>query len=53
MELQRFGYIRTFAKYVWAILSPRGRVDYPDHIRHPGPAAPSSSHERGARPSER
>ena len=34
MELQRFGYTRTFARYVWAVLSFRGRVDYPDHVRH-------------------
>ena len=34
MELQQFGYTRTFARYVWAILSFRGRVDYPDHVRH-------------------
>lgn len=34
MDLQRFGYWRTFAKYAWAILSHRGRVGYPDHIRH-------------------
>jgi glycosyltransferase involved in cell wall biosynthesis len=34
MELQRCGYVRTFAKYVWAILCFRGRVCYPDHIRH-------------------
>ena len=34
MELQHFGYTRTFARYVWAILSFRGRVNYPDHVRH-------------------
>ena len=34
MELQRFGYTRTFAKYTWAILSYRGRVHYGDGIRH-------------------
>ncbi|SIO65118.1 Glycosyltransferase involved in cell wall bisynthesis [Singulisphaera sp. GP187] len=34
MELQHFGYTRTFARYVWAVLSFRGRLDYPDHIRH-------------------
>jgi glycosyltransferase involved in cell wall biosynthesis len=34
MELQHFGYTRTFARYVWAVLSFRGRVGYPDHIRH-------------------
>ena len=42
MELQRFGYCQTFARYVWAILSMRGRVGYPDHIRHP-PAPEASS----------
>lgn len=41
MELQRFGYARTFARYLWAILCFRGRVDYPDHVRHaPLDAAP-------------
>ncbi|AMV36344.1 glycosyltransferase [Planctomyces sp. SH-PL62] len=35
MELQRYGYLRTFAKYVWAILSFQGRVHYHDRIRHP------------------
>ena len=39
MELQRFGYTRTFARYVWAVLSFRGRVGYPDHIRHAPRAA--------------
>ena len=39
MELQRFGYTRTFARYVWAVLSVRGRVDYPDHVRHAPRAA--------------
>jgi glycosyltransferase involved in cell wall biosynthesis len=34
MELQHFGYTRTFARYVWAVLSFRGRVNYPDHVRH-------------------
>jgi glycosyltransferase involved in cell wall biosynthesis len=34
MELQHFGYTRTFARYVWAVLSFRGRVKYPDHVRH-------------------
>jgi glycosyltransferase involved in cell wall biosynthesis len=34
MEFQHFGYTRTFARYVWAVLSFSGRVGYPDHIRH-------------------
>ena len=34
MELQGYGYLRTFAKYIWAILSYRGRVYYHDRIRH-------------------
>lgn len=38
MELQRFGYARTFARYVWAVLSVRGRVGHPDHARHAAPA---------------
>jgi glycosyltransferase involved in cell wall biosynthesis len=33
MERQRFGYVRTFLKYVWAILHHAGRVGYSDHIR--------------------
>ncbi len=41
MELQPFGYTRTFARYVWAVLSFRGRVNYPDHIRHGLPDSPS------------
>jgi glycosyltransferase involved in cell wall biosynthesis/SAM-dependent methyltransferase len=40
MELQRFGYLRTFAKYVWAILSYRGRVHYDDGVRHASIPAP-------------
>ena len=43
MKLRRWGYTRTFARYVWAILSPRGRVGYPDHIRHAPPARPEPS----------
>jgi len=43
MELQRFGYTRTLAKYAWAILSYRGRVRYPDDIRHP--PEPGSRHD--------
>ncbi len=34
MELQRFGYIRTFLKYVWAILHQSGRLHFTDSIRH-------------------
>ena len=34
MELRRFGYLRTFCKYVWAILVPAGRRVYSDHVRH-------------------
>jgi glycosyltransferase involved in cell wall biosynthesis len=34
MELQHFGYSRTFARYVWAVMSFRGRVNYPDNVRH-------------------
>jgi glycosyltransferase involved in cell wall biosynthesis len=49
MELQHFGYTRTFARYVWAVLSFRGRVDYPDHVRHARRApAPSDCRREGA-----
>lgn len=34
MELQPWGYLRTFARYVWAILHHSGRVGYPDTVRH-------------------
>jgi glycosyltransferase involved in cell wall biosynthesis len=34
MELQRFGYLRTFGRYVWAVLHHSGRVGYPDSVRH-------------------
>lgn len=34
MELVRFGYVRLFVKYVWAVLAFRGRVQYDDSIRH-------------------
>ena len=51
MELQCFGYARTFARYVWAVLCFRGRVDYPDHIRHsPRDSASPRSDECGCRP---
>jgi glycosyltransferase involved in cell wall biosynthesis len=33
MERLRWGYARTFAKYVWAILDRRGRIHYSDRIR--------------------
>lgn len=33
MELQPFGYWRTFAKYVWAILHFSGRVNFSDRFR--------------------
>lgn len=33
MALQRFGYIRTFFKYVWAVLHKSGRIYYADTIR--------------------
>jgi glycosyltransferase involved in cell wall biosynthesis len=34
MELQRFGYTRTFARYIWAVLHRSGRIGYPDTVRH-------------------
>lgn len=34
MELKRFGYLRLFCKYVWAVLVFRGRVNYDDTIRN-------------------
>ncbi len=34
MELQAFGYARTFLRYLWAIAHTSGRFDYPDHCRH-------------------
>jgi glycosyltransferase involved in cell wall biosynthesis len=34
MELQRFGYARTFGRYIWAVLHRSGRVGYSDRIRH-------------------
>ena len=33
MELQPWGYTRTFFKYIWAILHSSGRVNYSDQIR--------------------
>ncbi|WP_165248613.1 glycosyltransferase [Paludisphaera soli] len=47
MELQPFGYVRTLAKYGWAIVSFRGRVHYCDRIRHP-PGSIAESFDRRA-----
>jgi glycosyltransferase involved in cell wall biosynthesis len=33
MNLQRFGYLRIFLKYVWAVLHVSGRNGYPDSYR--------------------
>ncbi|HVW00308.1 MAG TPA: glycosyltransferase [Planctomycetaceae bacterium] len=33
MQDQRFGYLRTFLKYVWAVLHRSGRINYSDAIR--------------------
>jgi glycosyltransferase involved in cell wall biosynthesis len=33
MALQPFGYVRTFWRYVWAVLHASGRDTYSDHIR--------------------
>lgn len=33
MDRQPFGYVRTFFKYVWAILHRQGRIHYTDRIR--------------------
>ncbi|MBM4074373.1 MAG: glycosyltransferase [Planctomycetes bacterium] len=33
MENQSFGYLKTFLKYVWAVLDPAGRIHYSDKIR--------------------
>jgi len=33
MELQPFGYSKTFFKYVWAILHKSGRIEYEDRYR--------------------
>jgi glycosyltransferase involved in cell wall biosynthesis len=33
MERQRFGYMRTLFKYLWAILHKQGRIHYSDRIR--------------------
>jgi SAM-dependent methyltransferase len=51
MELQHFGYTRTFARYIWAVLSVRGRVGYPDHVRHTSKDATAGEGKReGVRP---
>jgi glycosyltransferase involved in cell wall biosynthesis len=34
MELQPFGYTRTFGRYLWAVLHRSGRIGYSDRIRH-------------------
>jgi hypothetical protein len=34
MELRRFGYVRTFLKWVAVVLFPRARTSYVDGIRH-------------------
>lgn len=34
MALQPFGYVRTFAKYVWAVLHRSGRLAFTDRVRH-------------------
>jgi glycosyltransferase involved in cell wall biosynthesis len=33
MQAQPFGYLRTFLKYVWAVLHKSGRIHYSDGIR--------------------
>lgn len=33
MQSQQFGYLKTFCKYVWAILHKSGRINYSDGIR--------------------
>ena len=33
MQAQKYGYLRTFCKYVWAILHRSGRINYSDSIR--------------------
>jgi hypothetical protein len=43
MELQRFGYTRTLARYVWAVLHRTGRIGYPDTVRHAPPQSKESS----------
>jgi len=37
MERQAFGYVRTFVKYVVAVLWPPARVNYTDRIREEMP----------------
>ncbi len=34
MELQPFGYVRTFLKWVWVVLFPWARTSLTDRIRH-------------------
>lgn len=50
MELQPWGYARTFLKYVWAILHYSGRLNYGDSYRHICPKrVPKTSRPQGAR----
>lgn len=44
MELQRFGYLRTFGRYVWAVLHRSGRIAYPDTVRHQHTTCQESDH---------
>lgn len=39
MSLRRFGYTRTFFRYLWSIVHHSGRVHHPDDLRHPGSGA--------------
>jgi len=39
MSLRRFGYSRTFFRYLWSIVHHSGRINHPDHFRHPGGGA--------------
>jgi len=34
MALQKFGYLKTFLKYVWAVLHKSGRKEFTNKIRH-------------------
>lgn len=45
MELQRFGYARTFGRYIWAVLHRSGRIGYPDTVRHTTIISKTSSKE--------
>lgn len=48
MELQRFGYTRTFFRYVWAILHQSGRIHYGDQWRYSSLPAADSFQDRGS-----